>query len=98
MEVDPPPRAELVVWLHLRGRRDLAHEHEVHVNALAPRDVLLVAEQAGRHAIERTAQAAKLAREPGFLAQLAAGGLEWSLARFELAADRQPGAQALVLD
>ena len=92
-----PARVRVLVAGRERARRDVGDEGEVHVEALAARLVLLIAEEAGRRAVDAQPRR-KRALEPRLLAQLAPRRLEGRLARLELAADGQPGPEALVAD
>src|SRR6185295_13670965 len=91
---DPADGGVLVAGGEVAGR-DVGDEGEVHVQALAAGGVLLVADQAWGRAVdaEPGREDTVLAR---LLAQLAPRGLEWCLARLELAPDRQPEIEALV--
>src|SRR5579871_1715072 len=91
---DPADVGVLVAGGEVAGR-DVGHEREVQVQALAARRVLLVADEAGRAAVDADARR-ELALEAGLLAELAAGGLERRLARLELATDGEPEIEALV--
>src|SRR5262249_44212021 len=71
---------------------------EVHVQPLGAGQVLLVAEVAGRLAVDRRGEAGEDALEAGLLAGLAPRRLERRLPGLELAADGQPGAEAPVMD
>ena len=70
-------------------------EGEVQVQPLAAGGVLLVADQAGRRAVDAQPRR-EGPLEAGLLAQLAAGRLERRLARLDLAADGEPQLEALV--
>src|SRR5262245_50874286 len=96
--IDPAKRLELVVGPNVVARRDLAHEHEVHVQPFRAGEVLFVADQACWHAVERAGQRVERACQPGLLAQLAHRGFERRFTRLDLAADRQPRLEPAMLD